>query len=147
MLRCLMLILAINVCHAEVYSWKDENGKLHFSDAKPMSVESEVKHYDGAQPKADHELQQYRRYAKQRNNQYQQQKFADKVEASRQQALAKSKALSRKKLCYAAKRELGILDSGVPVYNINNNGEREFLSNDQQKSEIIRTRKLVKRNC
>ncbi|NRB40390.1 MAG: DUF4124 domain-containing protein [Pseudomonadales bacterium] len=147
MLRFLVLILLINVCQAEVYRWKDKNGKVHFSDSKPVSVESEVKNYDNPQPKTDLQLQESRRYNKQKNNQYQQQKFRDKIAASRKKALKQSRANARKELCYEAKKQMGILQKGVPVYVIDNNGDREFLANKDHKAEIKSYRKLIKKNC
>ncbi len=42
----LMLTLFSSLASSEVYQWRDENGKLHFSDKNPETPQSEVKTLD-----------------------------------------------------------------------------------------------------
>ena len=135
------LLFSSAVC-AEIYQWKDENGKTIISDKPPIGAKRPVRAIDSPEPAsspaqkslADRDLEF-------RKRQKESQEGADK--AKKEQAAASEK----QKNCENAKRALSSLESGERIALRDDKGERYYMSDAQREQEISRARTGVQSNC
>lgn len=123
---------------AEIYTWTDKNGKVHFSD-KPTSDENVTT----IKPKEN------RNSANTviTNNQWQQDYNKTKqVKAQKAQEEAK---LTRKNqdYCNQLKRQLAVISEGGRIYVMSPDGKRNFKSEEQLKAEKKKINNAYKKTC
>ena len=143
----LAVACAMPVCAQQVYQWKDEQGKTHFSDVPPPAEQAEnvkalPKQYlptPTQQPStqtnwAERELQFQERREK-------------AAEAKAQAEQQRQQQEERDRVCSQVHNTLASLKSGVRVARPNEKGEREFLDDKARAQEIERAQKFVDTNC
>ena len=136
--------LLVALCaNAQVYEWKDEKGKTHYSDKPPTGTAPARKIGDStsvtgnASPQptsAERELDFRKR----------QKDAQDKAEKDRQQQTA---AREKSEACEAARRQLELLESGERIVQRDANGERAYLDDAQRQQETEKTRRLIQSAC
>lgn len=149
LLTVVMLVVAFthHDSNAKVYKWVDKDGKVHYSD-KPFDDKSkELKIKDTVNPQQQREahkraqklIKAQRRSVKNRleSEQEQLQQKRQNEEKSRQIDVA----------CARAKEGLRILQMQRPVYDMDEKGERRFLSDEQRKKEITQLKQEIASHC
>ena len=148
-LLVLSLMFALPV-GAEVYQWRDAEGRVHYSDIPPSTGElrtlrsasapatSAVTTDSAAAPKtkttAERELE-FR------------QRLAEKSEAQAKAEDEQKEAADRQRTCEQARNQLTALRSGQRITTFNSKGEREYLDDAARATEIERTEKLAADAC
>lgn len=137
------VLLVATAANAEIYQWKDKNGKTIISDKPPTEnvVEQKVTS-DGsaagnaATPKtaADREMEFRKR----------QKESQDKAEKTQKEQAA---AAEKEESCANARRYLTTLESGERVALRDEKGERYFLDDAQRAQEIAKANRAVQANC
>ncbi|WP_184414993.1 DUF4124 domain-containing protein [Rhodocyclus tenuis] len=142
-LFCIATCLAVTGASAEIYQWKDANGRTVMSDKPPASVQREVRKIDAEAPAsastapasaADRELA----FRKRR------QETQEKAEKDQR---AQAEASENKANCERARSQLQVLESGERVALRDSQGERYFLDDAQREQEIVRARQAVQSLC
>lgn len=140
---CLAACLVVTGASAEIYQWKDENGRTVMSDKPPVGAQREVRQIDSAAPasanaaaasSADRELAFRKR----------------RLEAQEQSAKdqrAQAEASENKANCERARSQLQTLESGERIALRDSQGERYFLDDAQREQEIARTRQAIQTLC
>ena len=140
------VLLAAATSGAQVYEWKDEKGKTHFSDKPPPcsvraqqigeSPASGVSGVNGSGSKttADRELEYRKR----------QKEAQDKAEKDQKDRAANTE---RKESCEAARRLLATLESGERVALRDEQGERYYMDDAQREQESAKARQLIQSAC
>jgi hypothetical protein len=133
----------------DIYSWRDAEGRMHFSDVPPAGKE-EAKKIRGSTPTAaptapvalpgakpapslaDKDLEFRKRHAES-------QEAADKA--------AKEKAAAERKTadCQSARNQLRALEGGQRVSRFNDKGEAIPMDDSQRQAEIERNRQFVEK--
>jgi hypothetical protein len=136
-------LLVATAVSAQIYQWKDENGKTIISDKAPVGnvrqqkkVESEAP-ATGASPQktaADKDLEFRKR----------QKEAQDGAEKAKKEQTASS---DKKENCDNARRHLQVLESGERISLRDDKGERYFMEDKQREQEIAKTREMVQSNC
>ncbi len=123
---------------AEIYTWTDKNGKVHFSD-KVKTDESFTK----ITPKENNNI------ANPFNNDTQWQRDYNKTKEEKiKQAEEKAKlAKKNKAYCDQVKRQLAKINYGGRIYVMSPEGERNFQSEQQLTSKKQKLTKAFKKNC
>lgn len=141
-----LLFISLSL-QAEVYKWKDSDGRIHFSDRKPSEVAEEV----ALKPSiSEEEIEQASKKSKefvsrqQRKNAFQKEEAAKIRKQEREKA---HKLAEQKNYCGKAKRELRILKAGVAVYRTNKAGERAYIGDVQRESEIKEWNRTIRKYC
>ena len=132
------------VSMAEVYRWVDENGKVHFGDRPPRGVQTEsldLPETGGGPPAPTDE----ERKAKTR-------RLLDAWEEERrikkeQQAQAAADKAKRKRRCSRARHELRDLQQGALFYELDEQGERRYLSDAELEQEKQKWREAIEYWC
>lgn len=136
-------LLSASAVHAQVFEWKDESGKTHYSDMPPPGNVRELRKIESAPPAtgnptqktaADLELEF-------RKNQKESQEKAEK--ASKQQAAASE----RNENCDNLRRQLQLLESGERIALRDDKGERYFMDDAQRAQETAKARQTIQSVC
>jgi hypothetical protein len=123
---------------AEIYTWTDESGKVHFSD-KPRENENVT----------TLELTENNNIADTviKNSQWQQD-YNKSQEAKVAQAQKEAKKAKKNKgYCSRLKSELAIYNQGGRLYLMSDDGQRSYQSEEQLKSQKKKFTQLIKKNC
>jgi hypothetical protein len=156
----LLLVPAVAALGGDIYTWRDAEGRTHFSDVPPIGKQ-EAKKTRGAAPVAattaaaattatsvpatpatakpapslaEKDLEFRKRRAEA-------QEAADKATAEK--AAAERKAAD----CQSARNQVRALESGQRVSRFNDKGEAVPLEDSQRQAEIERNRKFVEKAC
>ena len=137
------VLLIATAANAEIYQWKDKNGKTIISDKPPTEnvVEQKKTSSDpstagAATPKtaADRELEFRKRQKESQEN---------TEKAQKEQAASAEKQEN----CANARRYQTTLESGERVALRDDKGERYFLDDAQRAQEVEKAKKAVEASC
>lgn len=132
------------VAVAQVYSWKDANGKTHYSDQPPpQGAQSRVIKGDPAPAAETAAVQQSVAGKKLDTNK----QSAEKKEAAAKAAQEKAAEEQRQRDCERAKLQQQGLESGQIRYRMGSGGEREALDDNARQAEMENTRRVVDAAC
>ncbi|MDR3056307.1 MAG: DUF4124 domain-containing protein [Zoogloeaceae bacterium] len=153
LLSALLSIALIPVAgQAEIYKWKDAQGRTVISDTPQPGAGKKVETVPSASSTlgipdasaaakgndaptaADQELEFKKRQQ-------------ERQEAEKKAALDKAEAAKKAEGCERAQRNLRTLESGGRVTIPNEKGENEFINDQQRQQEITRARENAKEWC
>jgi hypothetical protein len=128
---------------AQLYSWKDASGKVHYSDTPPPDSVPVRKVAPPATSAGDASARrpQLEQEAAARKKQKETQEAADKA------AKDKADAEERRTECERARAGLQAIESGQTRFTFNAKGERVALEGDVREAELANARKAVNSWC
>lgn len=140
--------MALAAQAADIYTWKDADGRVHFSDQPPTgkqdvrkvrSKEPAAMPVPAEQAKPAEKRSQADKYLEQRKRRAEAQEAADKAE--------KDKAAAERKTadCQSARNQLKALESGQRVSRFNDKGESIPMDDAERQAEIERSRQFVEK--
>lgn len=143
------IFLATATVAAQVFKWIDKDGKVNFSDTPPPAeaVKGEAKKLTvlpaantpaPAPAKVKIVVDQAKEAEKKKTE------LADKA---KKDEAAEQNAKQNEERCKDAKRYLSTLDSGTPIRQSNDAGERVFMNDEQRASETARAKIAVTESC
>jgi hypothetical protein len=151
LLALLLFILANSALGATVYKWVDDQGGTHYGATPPPDRKAEEIHPKSSAPAAgagdaqhpqeswqDQEREFLRRRAQRKEDQWQKEQA---------EARAKQEEAARKESCIAARGNLQILRQGRPVYQLDEKGERKYLTDAERKAQIEQSQRDIERYC
>jgi hypothetical protein len=158
MIRPAVLLLTLLVAlpaAAQIYSWKDKDGRTHYSDVPPPSgpvktlrgtpppsavqVEAEITDDAGTeQPEAEQPPDPETAFRQRR---------AAEAEAAAKAAQDEADEAERQRFCADARAQLAALESGQRMARMNAAGEREFLDDAARAAESSRLQQQIEKNC
>lgn len=141
-LAAVALLVATTV-NAQIYQWKDENGKTIISDKPPMGNVRQQRKIASETPVASPSPQKTTadRDLEFRKRQKESQESAEK--AKKEQTASADKQEN----CNSARRHLKALESGERIALRDDKGERYFMEDQQREQEIEKSRQAVQSNC
>ncbi|MDR2688493.1 MAG: DUF4124 domain-containing protein [Azoarcus sp.] len=140
---------------AQIYQWKDKDGKVHFSDAPPPDIKIEVNAKPGATPSpatdaadeaASPEIATPQKSLAERELEFKQAR-AEKAEAEAKAKQEAADAQRRARECERARTQLNALTNGQRMVRLGATGEREFLDDKMRAEEIARAQGVVEQMC
>ncbi len=142
--RCFFIVLLLSgplSVRAEVYRWVDEHGQMHFGDQAREASTSAIKPHSRPPTQAD----QQQRMQKTRKllNAYQ----IERQQLQEQKAKQKEQAEKRKKDCFQARENLRKYTDYGNIYQLGEDGKREYLSEQERTALVQRSREAVARLC
>ncbi len=123
---------------AEIYTWTDKNGKVHFSD-KPIS-DAKV---TTIKPRENNNISKTVSSNSQWQQDYNKTKQA-KAEEAQKKANKKQKNTG---YCNQLKSELALYQQGGRLYLMSADGEQNYQSEEQLTAKKKKFAKLIKQNC
>lgn len=143
LLTALLVALPL-VANAQLYTWKDENGHTVMSDKPPVGKTAQKK-VISTPTETQTPSQPPKTFAeKEMEFRKEQQDRQDKAKKAEED---KTVAAQRKENCDNARRSLQLYQSGERIARRNDNGEREFLDDDQRAAEAAKAQKSVNDWC
>ena len=138
------ILLASVAANAQIYQWKDENGKTIISDKPPTGntrtqrkIETESTSATASSPQktvADRDLEFRKR---QKDSQDKEQKTQKEQEQTAQ----------KPEQCTSLRRQLQSLESGERIALRNDEGERYFMEDAQREQEVQKARQNYQSSC
>jgi hypothetical protein len=141
---CLAAFLA-NPLQAAVYTWTDEQGRVHYSDrpSHESATEKEVRIPESVGPDSQTSPQD-RKALRQRMLDLYQQERAERREAAEQR---KQERKERKRLCLDARARYDLYNNTGPIYDFTESGERAYLNRQERDQYIAELKAEVERYC
>ena len=136
-------LLVATAAGAQVYEWKDDKGKTHYSDKPPVET-SRVQKISEPEPSAPRSSTQKTtadRELEFRKRQKDAQENAEK--AQNEQAVG----VDRNASCENARRALEMLESGERIALRDNQGERYYMDESQRQQEAVKARQVMQSSC
>tara|TARA_B100001123_G_C14908137_1_gene866645 strand:- start:195 stop:677 length:483 start_codon:yes stop_codon:yes gene_type:complete len=132
-------------CHATIYKWTDENGKVHYSDQPPAAVKAEEMDVDSEPSATTNGLTDEQRQQKQK-------RLLDafaKERADKKAAEEKvSKAAEERKIwCARAREELRQLKEATYLYDYDQTGEMVIYSKEAREKATQEQAARIDKNC
>ncbi|HRP75809.1 MAG TPA: DUF4124 domain-containing protein [Rhodocyclaceae bacterium] len=142
----LALFLALPAA-AQVYEWRDAEGRLNYSDQPPHGVEAKLIRpgrpssapTEGAAEASMPTLAERELEFRERR--------AEEAEAKAMAEQESRQAAERDRMCTQARNQLAALQSGQRVSRFNQSGEREYLDDVERTAEITRAQDFIRNNC
>jgi len=141
----LILACAWATASAQVYTWRDASGKVHYSDTPPPDVDAKKMRAGAQADKSPASGAAGRSLAEQDMEFRKRQDEAEKARAKKEQE--SSAAEDSKRNCADAKKQLNALESGQRMSRLNEAGESIPLDDDMRAQEIDKARKAVQSWC
>lgn len=137
------LFLVSTTLSAQIYTWRDASGKVHYSDTPPAGMDA--KQMRGGTTSSDDGSAQ-RRIQNEREQEFRKrQGVAEDKKAKSDKEAAEAEA--KKRDCEQARAQLQALESGQRMTRFNEKGEAVFLDDAERAQETERTRKAVEQRC
>ncbi|MEX0958412.1 MAG: DUF4124 domain-containing protein [Burkholderiales bacterium] len=146
-------LLALSVgASADVYRWVDKDGRVHYSDQPPPPGARQEKELQGAPrapgaPPAEAKAESDAPPTLQEREAEFRRRQVEQTEKAAQEQRAQEEAATRQRNCEQARNQLAALRSGQRVARFNEQGEREYLGDEQIAQEVIRAEKAVSDWC
>lgn len=140
----LVLLLPLTTS-AQVYSWKDANGRVHYSDQPPSEKTRPARTLTTApEPNADTEQARQKNADKRLS-------AAEKAKVDKESAekAEKQRADDERRAadCDRARKALQGLESGQIRYRMGANGEREAIEDSARATELANAQRAVDDHC
>ncbi|ERP94904.1 hypothetical protein Q666_08275 [Marinobacter sp. ES-1] len=139
----LFLVSLGTFSHAAVYQWTDANGQTHFGDRPPAQASSSEVRVNAAPAQADTAARERHQKMTEFVNQQQQEREARQAA----EAKARMQAERQSEACRKLHARLKHMESISTFYNLNDKGERVFVSEEQNLQIRDRFRASVREKC
>ena len=148
----LLLLAALTVLvtpvSAEIYQWKDEQGNVHFSDEPPPDAGTQTQRVTpettGSTISTDSEEVRQR---KARQREYLEQRRKERQREARQQAEREAEQAEQEARCREMKARLKHMESVSRFYLINDDGSRNYLSEEEAQKVRKRRHRQYEQRC
>lgn len=134
---------------AEIYKWRDEKGVMNYSDVPPQSGPAGTQKIKAATVPNDVPLTRSDAY------QYEESASANKKSPENRESAPSAEAEALKAMqerlkgqnCAAARSNYRNYAVGGRMQSVNENGQKEYLSDDQIKEGLARAQQEIDENC
>jgi len=142
----LALFLALPAA-AQVYEWRDAEGRLNYSDQPPHGVEAKlIRPGRPSAATAEEAAEASPPTLAERELEFRERR-AEEAEAKARAEQDSRQAAERERMCTQARSQLAALQSGQRVSRFNQRGEREYLDDVERTAEITRAQDFIRNNC
>lgn len=144
------LLMASAVATAQTtYRWDDADGQTHYSDQPPPTGALNVRiirnSAAGLDDDDDYDDEDEPAYLE-REAEFQERQ-AEKAEKQQEAEKERLAATERKRNCELARSNYNTMSAGGRITRVNEDGEREFLSDDEIATETIKAREIMEQWC
>lgn len=148
-LASILLFLFTLPAHSEIFKWVDEQGNTHFSD-KPVDEQSStqvsVAEPETRKPESNNSVQD------QEDRDERRRRLADAMQEDRlkkkgEKEKVRAQQEEQNKQCIYAKDRLRRLEDSHYLYNLDKDGNRVIVSDEQRQTNIDKFRAEIKKHC
>ncbi len=139
--------------NAQVYTWKEANGRTHFSDRPPIEAQAKTTRGSGSRPAPEESAASEPkanasgpRTWEDQDREFRERRAKQAEEQSKAQEEAKVKA-EKARYCDSLKRNLAMVERGGRVAQPTAGGEAQIMSDEQLSAEASRLRSQIAKDC
>ncbi len=149
-LGVLLLVASATSTAQTTYRWDDADGQTHYSDQAPPTGALNVKvikdsGFDSGDDDEDESDDEEPSYVDQEADfQERQAKKAEEQEEAEKERLADAE---RARNCALARSHYNTISAGGRITRVNEDGEREFLSDEEIEEETVKAREVMEQWC
>jgi hypothetical protein len=136
-------LLASALVNAQIYQWKDVNGKTIISDHPPVGTVSDPRKIE-AKAAASSDLPPKLPADQEMDFRKRQQALQEKSNEAKK---IESIAAQQKENCERIRRNLALLESGERIAQRDDRGERSFMDDAQREQEIAKALQTLQSSC
>ena len=148
------LLLCAGAAQAEIYEWRDAQGRINYSDQPPPGVNAKLIRSGttaaspASAPAADLPAgaDNAGKTLAEQELEFRQRRQQAAEEKARQEA-ERAQAAERARTCSEQRSQLAALKAGQRVSRFNAQGEREFIDDVTRVEEITRRETFLRENC
>lgn len=152
-LTAFALVLFAGAASAQIYTWKDASGRVHYADSPPAGVNAQPVRGGGtvsttaptSQSKPAATASSPKSWAE-KDLEYRQRK-ADQAASDEAKRKADAQKAEKSAYCNDLQRNITMLDQGGRITQAGPNGERDYMSDDAIRAESDRLRTQHARDC
>ncbi len=147
---CLLVLAAMTAlpASAQLYQWRDAEGRVHYSDRPPADVEATVVRPGGVTAPAAPAASEAPKPKTMAEKELEfRERRAAAAEAEAKAAKEREQAAERERVCEDARGKLAALNSGQRLVRFNSQGEREYIDDATRAAEVERTQKFLDSTC
>jgi Domain of unknown function (DUF4124) len=149
------LMIAPLATFADIYQWKDDDGKIQYSDQPPpdrparlVKSGGNAKLAEADKEKTDKTDDPKKEKKGPKSLQEQDQDFRKrKIDAEKAEKAAAEKAAENKKSCNVARNNLKTIEESSRVYKLDEKGERAYLDDKGLAKETASTKAEISKYC
>ena len=153
LLLAMGLLLCAAPASAQMYKWVDDKGVTHYSESPPPGRKAQQIQQATPAPGPSHSSSATPKPAEPAST------WGDKERAFRQRTIERQYAEEakrqkdaervalRREACLEARYMINALSSGVPVYKLNEKGEREYLADNVRADRLQRAKENAEAYC
>lgn len=145
-LMCVMIALS-TAASAQIYEWRDAQGKLNYSDRPPAGVDAKPVRSIKTPPPAQAAAVGTAPKSLAEQNLERQQRLLEEADARKKADEAKRLAEEQRIFCEQTLSNLSLLESGQVLRHLNAQGEPEYLDDATRADQIERSRELLRTQC
>jgi hypothetical protein len=141
-----ILSLAVAACalcaapaQAVLYKWVDEKGVTQYTETPPPEGKAAKKLEIAPSPPAPPANDDWRKREQESKERH--------LKEDQQKSQDTQKAAVRRERCLKAQREIDTLNRGIPVYYVNERGERVYLDDGARATQLSGWRKQAQESC
>lgn len=143
LLLSLLFLPITQLSNAAVYQWTDANGQTHFGDRPPVQVNSSEVRINAAPAQADSTARERHQKMTEFLNEQQREREVRQTE----EANARKQAEKAAESCQKLRARLHHMKSISTFYNLDDRGERVFVSEEENQQIRDRFRARVRKEC
>jgi hypothetical protein len=132
------------IASAQVYSWKDADGKVHYGSQPPAGQAGTRKLAAPPPPTADQDVALKARAERQMAEREKQQKSQEDAKKGQED---QAQARQREENCRQARAQLAAVETGEVRFSLNERGERVALEGAARNAELAKARQSVDSWC
>ena len=141
----IFLLLQASLCFGEIYTWRDADGRINYSDTPPATIDA--KKIRDATPSSSDDAATAARKAAAEKEAASRKRQTESADAASKASTEKQQAEERQANCIQAKAQLQGIESGQIRFKTGANGERVGLDGAVRDAELARARKAVESWC
>jgi Domain of unknown function (DUF4124) len=147
----LLTFLFAGAASADVYKWVDKDGKVHYSDAPPVTGEGKklkqkIKDPGSSAPAANGTAAKPTTSVADQDLEFRKRKM-EQEEAEKKKKADKELAEQNKGHCNSLRGDLRAHNDGMRITKYNDKGERVFLDNAQRAESKAKLEEAIARDC
>ncbi|MDR2508196.1 MAG: DUF4124 domain-containing protein [Candidatus Accumulibacter sp.] len=138
-------LLVSMLAQAQIYQWKDKDGRVVISDRPPIDAKAEQKRGSGVSSSSSSPAPEQKSLSEQEMEFRKRRKEAQEKEEKEQKTQAQ--AQQKQKYCAGLKNRLQTYQSGERIALRDDKGERYFLEDNQRAQEIQEMQQQMEQSC
>lgn len=147
-LSLFLLLYLVSAQAAEIYSWRDQDGVMHFGEKPPENAQELKKKVIADAPPNSNPVERNHIIDSQRLlRAFDEERAEHKQQKAKEKAQLQAEEKKREEPCRRAKKELDRIENGSPYVVVDEQGQEHDLNADEDQEFRRRLRETIAQHC